>query len=85
MNDLAFPMQWDDGSSCNGMSLRDYFAAKAMEGMLSNSETAKDTRKQNHTPDILGEEVSQAAYIIADAMIVHKEESKNHRKQSGEY
>ena len=39
-----------------GMTLRDYFAAKAMQGMLANGESGLQT-------------LSQAAYILADAML----------------
>lgn len=31
----AFPMQYDDGSWQVGMTMRDYFAAKAMQGALA--------------------------------------------------
>jgi hypothetical protein len=42
----------------DGMALRDYFAAKAMQGLLSDSEVSG-------TP----EEFSTRAYSMADAMI----------------
>ena len=34
----AFPQKEPLSSDCQGMTLLDYFAAKAMQGMLSNSE-----------------------------------------------
>lgn len=38
-NDKAFPLISPDGTGVNqGMSLREYFAAKAMQGLLANSE-----------------------------------------------
>jgi hypothetical protein len=37
------------------MTLRDYFAAKAMQGLTTNSTNPK--------------EIAQAAYIVADAML----------------
>jgi hypothetical protein len=40
-----------------GMSLRDYFAAKAMQGILADSST----------PEIM--DIAGAAYEIADAML----------------
>jgi hypothetical protein len=50
----AFPV-----GNVNGMSLRDYFAAKAMTGLL--------------TAEIVGEysneHVAEIAYLIADAML----------------
>lgn len=42
-----------------GMTLRDYFAAKAMQGLISAWTTA-------HPP---GKETSKAAYEYADAML----------------
>jgi len=38
MNESAFPWQIDNGETMRGhkgMTLRDYFASKAMQGMLS--------------------------------------------------
>lgn len=36
-NDKAFPLISSDGTGVNqGMTLREYFAAKAMQGLLSN-------------------------------------------------
>jgi len=43
-------IKWD------GMTLRDYFAAKAMQAMLSNGEADSPL-------------ISQASYIVADAML----------------
>ena len=45
-----------------GMDLRDYFAAKAMQALLTNPD-------KNH----FAPELSQAAYEMADAMIRAKE------------
>ena len=56
----AFP-----GENClynKGMTLRDYFAAKAMQGWLGSRAMAVD-----------GRQVAAAAYILADAMISEKE------------
>ena len=48
-----------------GMSLRDYFAAKAMQGILSN-------------PQYRGEDSQfvNAAYEMADAMLMEREREK---------
>jgi len=58
----AFPVPDIDGSNvCEGMTLRDYFAAKAMEGLLAQSQGTA-----------LGSPVEQAAeyaYAMADAML----------------
>jgi hypothetical protein len=47
----AFPT----GTAFQGMTLRDYFAAKAMQSLTANSTNPK--------------EIAQAAYIVADAML----------------
>jgi hypothetical protein len=44
-----------------GMSLRDFFAAKAMQGLISNGGSSH-------------KEVAQAAYIVADAMLKEREQ-----------
>ena len=49
----AFPSVFDHE---RGMTLRDYFAAKTMEGLIANNSTD-------------AQEIAQAAYIIADAML----------------
>jgi hypothetical protein len=67
----AFPCTFYDRDSTgeyqpreqlSGMSLRDYFAAKAMQGMLSDP-----SRELNEY------EVSRESYIIANAMLVERE------------
>lgn len=44
-----------------GMTLRDYFAAKAMQALLSNPDTNEDLL------------VGKSAYIVADAMLKARE------------
>jgi hypothetical protein len=43
----------------DGMSLRDYFAAKAMQGLIWNTDLDLDTR----------EDLAEVAYAYADAML----------------
>jgi len=52
----AFPAQFFD-ERATGMTLRDYFAAKAMQGLLSS---------ETQAPAI---EFAENAYLMADAMI----------------
>ena len=52
-----------------GMDLRDYFAAKAMQGLLTVDLTKR--------PDGLSMSVSKAAYEMADAMMKAREECIN--------
>jgi hypothetical protein len=52
----AFPFVTAVGQSHHGMSLRDYFAAMAMQVLIANDETDLD-------------EDAQDAYMIADKML----------------
>lgn len=54
--------------NCEGMSLRDYFAAKALQGWLSRGETIPFA-----TPDAQ-KTIARACYTIADAMLVIRQE-----------
>jgi hypothetical protein len=57
----AFPtMLYEHGGESDGMTLRDYFAAKAMQGMLANDIECGPEQ----VPIIVA-----SAYILADAMI----------------
>ena len=47
----------------NGMTLRDYFAAKAMQGLLADP----------NTPEIM--DIAGAAYEVADAMLAEREKA----------
>ena len=72
MNDethYAFPHQYKSGPNeltvCLGMTLRDYFAAKAMQGWLANSKTSYDATYE-HFAEIF--------YAMADAMLKAREQ-----------
>ena len=67
MNIPAFPVEMiytQENEKFNGMTLRDYFAAKAMTGLL--------------TAELVGEysneHVAEISYRIADAMMKAREE-----------
>ncbi len=55
------------GSGSNGMTLRDYFAAKAMQGLLSDP----DWRTNEDFEGIEG--IAFEAYAMADAMMKARE------------
>ena len=62
MNESAFPWSVDDGEKIvgnKGMTLRDYFAAKAMQSMNSREDYN----------DVPAEFIAQDAYALADAMM----------------
>jgi hypothetical protein len=57
----AFPSHGSMGEVTHeGMTLRDYFAAKAMQGLLANN-------------NIDAQQIAKAAYIVADAMLKARE------------
>jgi hypothetical protein len=58
----AFPLMFTHATTQYGMTLRDYFAAKAMQAILSN-------------PEYTGEDSGLAAqsYNVADAMLKARE------------
>ena len=52
------------GMHISGMTLRDYFAAKAMQGMFASSLVPQN---------VTNEELSTEAYNVADAMLKARE------------
>jgi len=65
-NPPAFPSSVDDGETVKymlGISVRDYFAARAMQALIDN--------------DGLFSEIPTQAYALADAMLKARKESLN--------
>ncbi|HCR4037754.1 TPA: hypothetical protein OOF66_004049 [Morganella morganii] len=67
-------MEMGDGSRIEGMgmSLRDYFAAKAMQGDLAAQDESMGYF-ENSTPDKFLEDRAQFYYRMADAMLRARE------------
>jgi hypothetical protein len=64
----AFPLQSigpDFAPGYSGMTLRDYFAAKAMQGYLGSPEWLREVSPQG---------TAEAAYRVADAMLKAREQ-----------
>jgi hypothetical protein len=64
----AFPLEMvytEENEKLNGMTLRDYFAAKAMQGQLSILENVTAIAREQ----IKLEDVCIASYEVADAML----------------
>jgi hypothetical protein len=64
MNESAFPWAIDDGQKIvgnKGMTLRDYFAANAMQGFNDRIGSQSDQR--------WFDEIAKGAYRMADAML----------------
>jgi len=60
-NEPAFPfMHFDLAENEHGMTLRDYFAAKAMQAMTERREAQQPF-------------VARQAYLMADAMLIARE------------
>jgi len=58
----AFPSTDNNGEKYAGMLLRDYFAAKAMQGLLSNPNVT-----------LSYDNMAEASYLQADAMMMERE------------
>lgn len=71
-NQPAFPIHpnvfGDDVCEFKGMSLRDYFAAQALTGMLAYSINNAYNQSNGTVEDI-----AQGAYRFADAMLAERE------------
>jgi hypothetical protein len=68
-NPPAFPTQWDsrhqpESTTEFGMTLRDYFAAKAMQGLLTSPQMYEDVNDNKSC--------AKRAYDIADAMLAER-------------
>lgn len=61
----------------NGMSLRDYFAAKAMHGLIVNLDGLINYFNESEitTRDEMAEKISEIAFDFADAMIKESQKS----------
>ena len=66
-NPPAFPIHWENHS--DGMTLRDYFAAKAMQGLMHNYHPCDFLEHKGWIEDI-----SMASYQMADAMLAAREQ-----------
>jgi hypothetical protein len=62
---FAFPNE-DAVMGCEGMSLRDYFAAKAMQGALDNRQTWPFSPNAKR-------EAAKESYALADAMLAERQ------------
>jgi len=63
-NPRAFPQEYQDGDFQAGMTLRDYFAAKAMQSVMTG---------EGYRMYSVPEEIAQLSYLMADAMLKQRE------------
>lgn len=64
----AFPDKYE-----TGMTLRDYFAAKAMQAVLSNQTFLQTVLRDAQVGTIASDAVSRTAFVMADAMLKQRE------------
>jgi hypothetical protein len=80
----AFPNEYSlieigDGSylesrPTTGMTLRDYFAAKAMQGLYASGNLVFDQNGKEVAKEIFIKHISSISYEMADAMLKAREE-----------
>ena len=61
-----------------GMTLRDYFAAKALNGMLSCEKLASDAAQAGLKPAQYASGLATASYLFADAMLTARAKESTH-------
>ena len=72
----------NDGEGCwytpssEGMELRDYFAAKAMQGLLTQGEAYLDLKAASYEKNAFWEYVAEISYTLADAMMEARNDNK---------
>ena len=73
----AFPVsigsQVDQHEASRGMSLRDYFAAAALQGRCANPRLQENMEKAEFPAEHAAEKYAEYAYEIADAMLRERE------------
>lgn len=70
-NPYAFPCEKDEPGK--GMTLRDYFAAKAMQSVLSNQTFLETVLRDAEVGTLASNAVSRTAFVMADAMLNQRE------------
>ena len=70
-NPYAFPCEKDEPGK--GMTLRDYFAAKAMQSVLSNQTFLEAVLQEAQIGIPASEAVSRTAFVMADAMLKQRQ------------
>ena len=62
----AFPVTLPNGYVCDGLTTREYFAAKAMQGLLGNAFLMQDATRMEEKTSVL---IMGMAVKAADALI----------------
>ena len=69
-NPPAFPDPQENWRGEKGMTLRDYFAAKVLQAVMSSAEMSIIFSKGNKPPS---DEIAESCYSMADAMLKARE------------
>jgi hypothetical protein len=69
----AFPIGSGDMRDPQGMTLRDYFAAKAVVGLLTMADEWRSYFRRDGDGTTWKDEAAKAAYEVADAMLRARE------------
>ena len=72
-NPDAFPQTDQRGNCYTGMSLRDYFAAKAMQSIIANETLRNAIDKSTQTGAAMNKGIAIRAYSVADEMLKTRE------------
>lgn len=70
-NPNAFPSDYE--TTHNGMTMRDYFAAKAMEAALTNENTRRFADSRFPQLSDMLNAIAKGSYQVADAMLKERE------------
>lgn len=71
-NEIPTAFPWAHGDvTCTGMGLRDYFAAKAMQGLIASPRLPLPAA--HRASDVTDVMVADLSYKIADAMLKARE------------
>lgn len=70
----AFPIVHPDGRGVQyfGLTMRDYFAAKALQAMTPDMETAGKMALAGEDPNSVMRAICKGAYAIADIMLAER-------------
>jgi hypothetical protein len=59
-----------------GLSMRDWFAGMALQGMLANSDFAASATRMGESTEGFRGNVTRTAYVFADAMLSEREKDR---------
>jgi len=76
-SDNAFPVKWGENNFYSGMTIEQYYAAKAMQGILANSATMATLGKEGANSNLIAIMAFQAANAMIDYENKRRERERN--------